>query len=279
MAEKRNAYVFLEQNEFERTRLNNQFWFYHKHINLDRFIHDERLSLPSNTVILESGAGTGIWSLELAKTVPASVTIDAIDISSKFFPPPSRVPSNVHFFQDSILLLPREWTSRFDFASQKLLSTALTNSEWRLAISEFYRVIKPGGHVQLMDFIWDQWTLSRGPANDYFRVVFRELCQKHNLIPNVTTELPKLLEKVGFIDIRVESRPTPVGFDLGPEGEKGTRITKDGVTSLKPAVLKLGIVSSEKEYDDHILSIEEEWMKGLGGQFTMFCVIYAQKSV
>ncbi|KAJ4472953.1 S-adenosyl-L-methionine-dependent methyltransferase [Lentinula aciculospora] len=279
MADEQNAYVILEQNDFERARLNSQFWYCHKHINLDRFIHDERLSLPSDAVVLESGAGTGIWSMELAKLMPSSVTFNVIDISTKLFPSTSIVPANVHFSQTSILSLPTEWSSRFDLASQKLLSPALTRHQWRLAVSEFYRVIKPGGHIQLMEFIWSEWTLSKGPANDRFKSVFRELYQKHDLVANVATELPELLKEVGFSDIMVESRSAPVGVGLGPEGEKGMRVFKNVLTSLKPAVLKLGIVSSEKQYDDIFHSIDEDWRNGLGGEFTMLCAIYAQKPV
>ncbi|KIK57587.1 hypothetical protein GYMLUDRAFT_172532, partial [Collybiopsis luxurians FD-317 M1] len=225
---------------------------------------------------------TGIWSIELAKTVPPSVTIHAIDISTKFFPEGSSITSNIHFSQDSILSLPSEWSSHFDFVSQKFLVGALTEEQWHLAVSEFGRIVKPGGHIQLVDFIWagDRLQYTTGPARLPLQSLFKALLAKHGLMDDISVKLPPLLQKAGFGDITVEMKSIPVGNTLGEEGCKGSRVIKDSLVALKPTVFKcdgLGIVHSSEEFDSLMESVEGEWKAGLGGVFEVYCVICATK--
>ena len=77
--------------------------------------------------------------------VPDTVELHAIDVSSDNFPKEGTFPANVRFSLASVTKFPSEWTNKFDFINQRLLFLGLLEKEWPVAISELFRVLKPGG--------------------------------------------------------------------------------------------------------------------------------------
>ncbi len=86
----------------------------------------------------------------MAKEVPESVQVFGADVSSANFP--SSAPSNVTMTIASTTSLPEEWKGQFDLVHQRLLLAALRSEQWPVVLSEMYRVLKPGGAVQLVEF-------------------------------------------------------------------------------------------------------------------------------
>lgn len=205
--------------------------------------------------------------MDLAKILPASSTLHGLDVSTALFPDTSAHP-NVHFHQRSITVLPPDWSSSFDLVSQTLLTPALTTDEWELALAEIYRILKPGGHVQLSDADWEQRYSSTGPGGRELNSLMLALAARHQLMPDFSRKVPWLLRKFGFHDITIETRLMPVGRTLGPDGIHGEMVMKNALHVFKDAVLRLGGLENartEQDFASLAASLEDDWASGLAG--------------
>ncbi|EJU06519.1 hypothetical protein DACRYDRAFT_103463 [Dacryopinax primogenitus] len=70
-----------------------------------------------------TGTGTGIWLLDMAKSVPSSVTLVGVDIQSRLFPP---AQPNMKFFVGSTFDLPTEMDCTFALVHQRLMVAAFS---------------------------------------------------------------------------------------------------------------------------------------------------------
>ncbi len=95
------------------------------------------------SILLRLFSGAWVLSLSLAKEVPLSVSLAAIDIQSKIFP--KLFPTNVFFHHHSVTDLPGEWANSYSLINQRVLYAALTESQWDSALVESHRVLAPGG--------------------------------------------------------------------------------------------------------------------------------------
>ena len=59
--------------------------------------------------------------------------------------------------------LPNEWNAFFDVVHQRYVANALRAADWKLALSEFHRVLKPGGALQLVEIDF-RYPTPMGPA-------------------------------------------------------------------------------------------------------------------
>ena len=89
------------------------------------------------------------WILDLLKVAPPGVDIVGIDISSAMFP--TDIPKSVSLYEVSVMSLPPTWDGSFDLVNQRLLIAALTEGQWQRTISELFRVLKPGGSIQITE--------------------------------------------------------------------------------------------------------------------------------
>lgn len=205
--------------------------------------------------------------MDVAKILPTSSTLHGIDIYSTLFPDTSAHP-NVHFHQRSITCLPPDWSSSFDFVSQTLLTPALTMDEWELALTEIYRILKPGGHVQFSDADWEQRYSSGGPGGRKLNSLMLALAARHSLMPDFSRKVPYLLQKIGFQGITLETRLLPVGRTLGADGIHGEMVMKNAVDVFKGAVLRLGGLEdarTERDFEALAASLEDDWANGHEG--------------
>lgn len=115
--------------------------------------------LTNPASILDVGAGTGRWAMEMAQTFPTANVIGldvkppAIDERGDARPDADPRPPNYMFVPGNLLEGLPFADGSFDFVHQRLLFTAIPHDRWPSAVRELVRVTRPGGWVELVDSI------------------------------------------------------------------------------------------------------------------------------
>ncbi|KAG7451631.1 uncharacterized protein BT62DRAFT_438230 [Guyanagaster necrorhizus] len=278
-----NVHYLLPSDAQEKQRLELQ------HSLLRRTLCDGKSILPPITLgpgdkVLDSGTGSGeslrvyalrIWVISLAKEVPSSVSLTAIDIQSKIFP--KICPTNVFFHHHSVTDLPGEWTDSYSLVNQRVLYAALTESQWRSALVEIHRVLAPGGWVQFIE--GSEISPDTGPYTATIGSILTKLYARKGLLIDVAKRLPGMLAQGGFINIHSETRALPVGAWAGADGAE-LRVNLTTVCSaMRGPIFEadgFGLVSSEYEYDNLLDGLTKEWDDG-PDIYEDWTVVYAQK--
>jgi SAM-dependent methyltransferase len=193
--------------------------------------------------------------------VPDTAELVGVDIETGLFPSDPSLPPNLQFQRQSVLDLPKEWTNKFDVVHQRLLLFALRDEEWRTALGEIYRVLKPGGWFQLFEI--DEWEKC-GP----------ELTKLHNLFtlflpargigfwPSGGEKWQKYMAEAGFGDLQVSLHYSPVGKWAGEEGLSAQDIMLRLLRVCKRPVVDsggFGIITGAKEFDELLAEVEKEY--------------------
>jgi len=232
------------------------------------------VAFESGDRILDCGAGTGIWLLQLAETLSNDVHLQGIDIENRLFPQDTR-HSNLNFCIHSTLTLPNEWKTTFKFIHQRLFVTALKKEQWAFELRELYNMLLPGGWVQLCE----PGTRHAGEVTERVRHMITSLYASRDIFEDIWQHMPSLLKEAGFINVVTEERKTPLGRWAGQHGEQ----VRDNYVSLframKSPVLDaggFGVVNSEGEFDDLLTMFGDE-LDGTPGAYVRWFVFYAQK--
>ncbi|KIK61455.1 hypothetical protein GYMLUDRAFT_43021, partial [Collybiopsis luxurians FD-317 M1] len=171
------------------------------------------LKLQSGDRVLESAAGTGIWAPEFSEENSKNgiiLDIEYIDISDKQFlrkPPP-----NIHFSLRSAIDLPAEWNETFSYVHQRLIIVALNDSLWRKAISEFFRVLLPGGWLEIVEIDTNCYRDSYvGPYTNKLQALTLSMFAEKGMLVDLAPYFPPLLKEIGFVDVQFEVRRARIG--------------------------------------------------------------------
>lgn len=125
-------------------------------------------ALEQGITVLDSGCGTGSFACELGKEYPNS-KIHGIDISLRV--PEAIRPPNCEFHVHNIIHDPIFPDNHFDFIHQRLLTLALSSSDWKRVcipklllqinilnhrmykkvVATLMRQLKPGGWIELAE--------------------------------------------------------------------------------------------------------------------------------
>ncbi|KAF9028864.1 hypothetical protein BDP27DRAFT_1349949 [Rhodocollybia butyracea] len=211
-----------------------------------------RLGFPNVTYLLE-----GIWLLDVAREVHPNVSLVGIDINQRLLP--TQHPPNVTFAVHSVTDLPDSWSDRFKVANQRLLTAALTSEQWGIALGELYRVLKPGGWVQLLE------TNAETTASSGF-------------VSDLHDTIDQRLEDAGFVNVqkRTIGLPRQDSQDLDSEHTGHKKIIIGYVAAVKQSLLAAGLFESEGEFDLVLQGMDKEW--DVPSQcFWRWTVAYAQK--
>lgn len=218
----------------------------------------------------------GIWALDLAAQQPTTVNIMGIDISSRQYP--VSCPSNVNLSICSITNLPDEWRNTFALVHQRLMMVSLTASTWKTAISEIFRVLAPGGWVELVEVATLKCTLGVGPHSGKLVELIHKLYSDKEVVQDLDIQLPIILRAVGFVNIEIKMLPMPVKQSIGDDIDR-TKLMYDLWTGMKKPMLETGgygIVDSEQEFDKMMEGAMGEWKDSVESTFNYF-MVYAQK--
>lgn len=86
---------------------------------------------------------------------------------------PKVYPGNVEFRVASVTSMPQDWSGKFDLVHQRFLIASPPGSGWYSAMSVLFRVLKPGGHIELIDL-----TVNAGPhATRFLGLISEPFCQ------------------------------------------------------------------------------------------------------
>jgi len=233
------------------------------------------ISLQKGGRVLDSGAATGTWMLELAAQYSPSVTFYGIDISSRLFP--VEHPENTKFSVNSITDLPADWAGSFTFVHQRLLVAALTTSMWITAVAEMFRVLTPGGWVELTECDVD-W--AAGPQSAKLQAIIHALFRDKGLLVDLQIQIPGFLRDAGFIDIHPESRSMNLGRAGEDELERTENLYNASVAMKAPILAAggFGYVTSEDELNALLMGAKEEWLDSNDGSISLV-TFYARKPI
>ncbi|KIK61453.1 hypothetical protein GYMLUDRAFT_243629 [Collybiopsis luxurians FD-317 M1] len=267
----------LPADEKETARLDSQHRVYFK-------LFGNRLSLAplelkSGDRVLESAAGTGIWALEFFEANKKNgiiLDIDCIDISDEQFA--KQHPPNIHLTLRPVTDLPAGWTSRFSYAHQRLLVSAVDHSVWSKVASELFRVISPGGWIEMAEVQLKSYDYDVGPFSKKLQSLMLTMFADNGSVLDVATFIPPLLEKTGFVNVRSEVRQA----FTGRAGENGFRVDERGslFRGLKRNVMRAGgygVVKTEEEYEELVRGAELEWHDHLDKTSVLLYTFWARK--
>ncbi|KAI5887157.1 S-adenosyl-L-methionine-dependent methyltransferase [Schizophyllum commune H4-8] len=223
------------------------------------------IELSPGMNVLDSAAGTGVWTLQAAAQHP-NAKFSGIDIESRDFP--ISPPSNARFLVEDITALPEEWFDTFDLVHQRLLIAALRAEEWPQAIAEAHRALRLGGWAQFVECstLW-----LRGPIARCFLEIYRALYNSRNMLLTCAEDIPQMLEDAGFRNVRSER----VYIEMAGTTPEATaaRTTIVGVyRQFKDAIMQaggFGLVESGEEYDALMSELEKEIKTGIDGTYPL----------
>ncbi|KLU83061.1 hypothetical protein MAPG_02128 [Magnaporthiopsis poae ATCC 64411] len=116
-------------------------------------IHPNIPTTASPTLkVADIGCGTGVWLLDVAKTLPPTCQLVGYDKSASALPAPQTVPANVSFkIHDMMQPFPASELGTYDIVAARFVSSASTRAEWTRAAGNLATLLKPGGWLQWID--------------------------------------------------------------------------------------------------------------------------------
>ncbi|KAJ7504855.1 S-adenosyl-L-methionine-dependent methyltransferase [Mycena galericulata] len=236
------------------------------------------VTLAPNDRVLDIGTGPGLWVLDLAHSVHPAVQMLAVDITPRLFP--ASPPKTVRFQVESATSLPSEWTDTYTLVHQRLLMLALQIPEWLQALREIYRVLRPGGWVQLGESEpWYEGEAPDKPCVEKVVSMYRRLIESRNIYIDCARDIPAMLEGVGFVDIHAEQRSVYLGKWAGEDGAFNALNYTGVFRGLKTPILEAGgygVVTTEFEYDALIEGVKKEYDESVGSKREFF-IFWARK--
>ncbi|KAH6654008.1 S-adenosyl-L-methionine-dependent methyltransferase, partial [Truncatella angustata] len=225
---------YMPNDELEQTRL------FLVHEVYKSAFDDEPFSAPLEDpqMILDVGAGTGEWAIDVADRHPdCEVTgIDIADIFPKFVAP------NLFWEIDNAEL---EWLrppDSYDLVHFRNMSGAFR--DWPFVYQQAFKVCKPGGWIEILDDD-DRWM----PGNYFSRIPgfsesktakialdWKDAHIESGYLIGVGHMEPQFLRDAGFVDVKSVTKRIPIG---PKELSTGKLFLKSLLDSIEAQALRL----------------------------------------
>ncbi|KAI8336798.1 S-adenosyl-L-methionine-dependent methyltransferase [Chlamydoabsidia padenii] len=156
-------------------------------------------------VIVDVGTGNGIWAMEMANQYPA-VQVVGLDLLDQ----QQNGPSNLRFCQCDVVGEP--WPmddNTVDFIFQRSMNNSVKKVEWSTLLMEMYRVLKPGGSIELVEP--DFWRHNPGPVQQALDSFIQEQCHLNGLDFYLTNAMDGLIKDAGFNLVDKRTMDIPLG--------------------------------------------------------------------
>ncbi|OLN81322.1 Phosphoethanolamine N-methyltransferase 1-like protein 1 [Colletotrichum chlorophyti] len=170
-------------------------------------LHSAPINEPQK--VLDVGTGTGIWPVDMGDEYPEAEII-GIDLSPI---QPGFVPPNVHFIVDDA---EAEWLypdNSFDYIHLRHMAAFI--KDWPKLLAQAYRVLKPGGWVELQEMRWKIDCDDGTQKPDYSLVEMTNYINEglhkfgYDLYASETN--PQRLETAGFTNLIHDVKKVPLG--------------------------------------------------------------------
>lgn len=211
--------------------------------------------------ILDVGAGTGRWAMEMAALFP-DANVVGVDVT----PPPADLaaaslgagldirPENYAFVQGNILEgLPFPDQS-FDFVHQRLLLFAIPENAWPQVVAELVRVTRIGGWIELVETGPQQ---HGGPAMDRIVDWITATSKRRGVNPLLGPQIGPFLRDARLGSLATNAITLPVGSYGGRVGKLAETDVFGVISGVKPLVVSQGLTSADI-YDDALRAARED---------------------
>lgn len=240
----------LPKDALEDQRLNYQHHALYKTIS-NHYLAP--LTPTSAQTILDVGAGTGIWPVEMSNLFPQAHII-GVDVALSSLPRPLS-PTCV-FIQANILQGLPFPDAQFTFTHQRLLVAAIPALQWPRVVQELVRVTRPGGWIELLEI--GDVIQGAGPATKRLLTWMTDISRDLGFEMDVLRHLGDLLKQAGCQDIESQDIPVPLGAWAGTTGQMMKTNVLYGYAALKDSYCPRSNTSPEI-FDAMVKAAAEEW--------------------
>jgi SAM-dependent methyltransferase len=159
-----------------------------------------------NLKVAEVGTGSGIWLLELAKTLPVTCEFVGYDMSPILFPPQSAWPQNLCFRTQSVLeSFPEAELGTYDIVAVRFLQVMFNSTaEWETTLLNLVSLLKPGGWLQWVEVdltTCRQFQISPGTSRAALQETVSSLLNTLDRQWKAIRTLAELCRLTGMIDV------------------------------------------------------------------------------
>ncbi|RIA87403.1 S-adenosyl-L-methionine-dependent methyltransferase [Glomus cerebriforme] len=274
LVEENKPKYYLSNRGYENLDRQHFNHFFRKHIFGNNFSAPigRRLS-QGDCKVLDVGCGPGTWLLDLAHEYK-NIKFVGIDIESTVYPNEIK-PGNINFRQADILDGLPFSDNEFDFVHQEIMALIIKADQWNFVISELIRVTKPGGFVELVEYIAPD---DNGPILSKMYQTHYDLCLKRGVDTSLIPHLDNMMLSQNYISQVNKDEKT---FIIGPNGGKAGITILEIIMSFIMSDIATEDISSQQgidkeEHKNRFKNLNEE-LKTTSPKLKL-CRFWAQKN-
>ncbi|RAH47760.1 class I SAM-dependent methyltransferase [Aspergillus brunneoviolaceus CBS 621.78] len=199
----------LTRDYLDNIRLN-----LHHYLCVELFGYHTHPQIPlngDNLRIADLGTGTGIWLQDIARRVPASAQLDALDVSFDAVPPKAWLPANMRTIEWDVKQdPPAELVGVYDVVHIRHFTLVLLDEEVGPVLERIYKLLKPGGYLQWTEVDMGSFRVESTEPSNPTAALNRllKISEGHDprLRPRWVPSLPAKAAAVGFHEVHVDAR-------------------------------------------------------------------------
>lgn len=208
---------------------------------------------PATRLILDVGAGTGIWASEMARLFPQAEVV-GVDIDAALFK--KETPTNCILRVGNVLTNLPFPDELFSYTHQRLLVAAITTQKWPGVVHELVRVTRTGGWVELVEI--DNQIQNAGPETVHLMTIMETISRDLGFDGEPIRHLGNMLTNEGLQSVEVQTIPIPLGEWGGRVGSLMKQDLLKVIEAVKGTYCQHGNIVPEK-FDLMVRGMAAEW--------------------